>query len=985
MRLSPVFGFNSAFALHFHEDAATTVTLGGFDADGDPLRGFIRQIPGIGDLYQVTGDNRRNGTEIDLPDTEITDPKMRVIYSPVNRAVDYETVVSWDVFDGVEYSDKPGSVTLHVACDYDGDEAPIYVDCNAPGPEHDGRSWRTAYQTVQEAIDDSDSVILPIYIADGVYEECIVMKNGRKLYGGFEGYGGAELSDPEQRMWRMNQTVIDASNIDAPNHVVWMDSLTDTLLDGLIITGGEANNSTSDSVPENRGGGIYMNFCNDSNVIQNCVIRQNKARIEGGNLYCSKSSAVFRDCGILKGETLLRAAGAYLDASEISFLGCRFLENRSYAGTCVYLAAQSDARFENCVMAWNYSFEGMIYVLHASPLFINCTFADSYITSNLSTTTGIVPGIGGKAVLRNCILSGFPRFAIYEIHPHSDPVVENCLFFDNERGDYYDENSTPVPSAEEINLLTNYTGSKNSENIDGDPAFASPYYQDYHITACSEAIDMGSSTEAPLHDRDGYVRPVDIEGVGRDGGPFSFDIGAYELQKGPVLSLTPESLRFSDSPVNQPPVSARSAIISNIGVESLDLNSIYASNSGDFVIYDPSPVQSLDPCTTHTFMVGFNPSSPGRKTGRVMVDSNDPDSDEKFISVSGTGYNTPPVAGKKINPGEIKFSDADDRMTVSQYQDFPTSNITVSFWMKPEASNDAGIFSYAIGNQSKANEFLVYNQNNIRIFTTGASWTTGVSFNDGNWHHLAVTRRASDGETRLYKDGAFVTSSTLKAGYALHQDGYLVLSEDQDFLGGGYDPGQAFIGSLANMRIWNTVRTDEDILNDWKKSLHGMHPGLVGSWRFNNINGSIVYEDSAAGNRGELRNGAECIIPGTAPSGNIIDEFYTVTDEDEPTSLVLHYFDEESDECDLRIRKLPETGTLYQYGSGGRQQGEEITKPGTTVTNPENIVLYVPGNSKDSYTDMFQWDVYDGYADSENRGDYYIQVIVPKRNAWAFY
>jgi hypothetical protein len=55
-------------------------------------------------------------------------------------------------------------------------------------------------------------------------------------------------------------------------------------------------------------------------------------------------------------------------------------------------------------------------------------------------------------------------------------------------------------------------------NFAGDPGFADPARGDYHLSACSAAVDAGSPEHAPAFDLDAVPRPT---GAG-------FDIGAYE-------------------------------------------------------------------------------------------------------------------------------------------------------------------------------------------------------------------------------------------------------------------------------------------------------------------------------------------------------------------------------------------------------------------------------------------------------------------------
>ena len=70
------------------------------------------------------------------------------------------------------------------------------------------------------------------------------------------------------------------------------------------------------------------------------------------------------------------------------------------------------------------------------------------------------------------------------------------------------------------NNAANYCeqASAGAGDISADPLFACPGAGDYHLLPSSPAIDIGTSTQAPDHDKDGFARPY---GVG-------FDLGAYE-------------------------------------------------------------------------------------------------------------------------------------------------------------------------------------------------------------------------------------------------------------------------------------------------------------------------------------------------------------------------------------------------------------------------------------------------------------------------
>ena len=51
----------------------------------------------------------------------------------------------------------------------------------------------------------------------------------------------------------------------------------------------------------------------------------------------------------------------------------------------------------------------------------------------------------------------------------------------------------------------------------------------------------------------------------------------------------------------------------------------------------------------------------------------------------------------------------------------------------------------------------------------------------------------------------------IRRGHTIRDAGSLVLGQEQDSVGGGFDTDQSFQGMLSNVNIWNKVLTDEQI------------------------------------------------------------------------------------------------------------------------------------------------------------------------------
>jgi pentaxin family protein len=179
---------------------------------------------------------------------------------------------------------------------------------------------------------------------------------------------------------------------------------------------------------------------------------------------------------------------------------------------------------------------------------------------------------------------------------------------------------------------------------------------------------------------------------------------------------------------------------------------------------------------------------------------------------------------------------------------WPTTSLTVEYWGRLDTglstSETNNGFSYA--RSAQANEIL------CNVDTSGGNWRQGLFINgtavldvdnypnDHAWHHLAWTWRSSDGAWVMYLDGVQVASgSGLQTGYSIAAGGAVVLGQDQDSLGGGFDATQAWKGELDEVRVYSRVLSGTEIAEHFAGTFSD-ETGLVGYWTFNYPTGNLL-------------------------------------------------------------------------------------------------------------------------------------------------
>ncbi|NER39089.1 MAG: hypothetical protein F6J93_34910 [Oscillatoria sp. SIO1A7] len=198
----------------------------------------------------------------------------------------------------------------------------------------------------------------------------------------------------------------------------------------------------------------------------------------------------------------------------------------------------------------------------------------------------------------------------------------------------------------------------------------------------------------------------------------------------------------------------------------------------------------------------------------------------------------------------LTFNGSSDYISVTDGSSWDITNYTVEVWIKPNGEPNetwAGIVDSNFNillrkNGTIHHRFNINNNNDARIPRTPEN-----SIEWDKWSHVAITNNGENAKTYI--------NGELKAEGAT--GGNIVLDETPLYVARNLDgkSNSYFKGQIADIRVWNQSRSQEDIKNDMSRRLKGDEQGLVGYWLLNEGSGNIAGDRTANENEGTIHGG----------------------------------------------------------------------------------------------------------------------------------
>ena len=137
--------------------------------------------------------------------------------------------------------------------------------------------------------------------------------------------------------------------------------------------------------------------------------------------------------------------------------------------------------------------------------------------------------------------------------------------------------------------------------------------------------------------------------------------------------------------------------------------------------------------------------------------------------------------------------------------------------------------------------------------------TDNIVITTGSWQHVAGVLDFVNKAIYLYVDGTLVKSKT--TGVNFSRTTFLPSTGGNQYIGSSASgsSSQFFHGIIDDMRLWSFPRTETQI-NAYKDTEVSAQTGLLAYWKFNEISGVRIAQDSSGNNyAGELKNEADFV------------------------------------------------------------------------------------------------------------------------------
>uniref|UniRef100_A0A8V1A9Y1 C-reactive protein n=1 Tax=Gallus gallus TaxID=9031 RepID=A0A8V1A9Y1_CHICK len=158
----------------------------------------------------------------------------------------------------------------------------------------------------------------------------------------------------------------------------------------------------------------------------------------------------------------------------------------------------------------------------------------------------------------------------------------------------------------------------------------------------------------------------------------------------------------------------------------------------------------------------------------------------------------------------------------------PLLNFTVCLRSYTDLTRPHSLFSYATKEQDNEILLLKFKPTEYHFYVGGKYVAFHIPENYMDPEHVCVTWESPSGIVRFWLNGRPWPRKGLQKGYVVGNEAVVVLGQEQDAYGGGFDVLQSFTGEMSDVYMWDFGLSDSEV-----KMLHYSEPEVapIFGWR----------------------------------------------------------------------------------------------------------------------------------------------------------
>ncbi|XP_069557521.1 neuronal pentraxin receptor a isoform X1 [Brachyistius frenatus] len=159
---------------------------------------------------------------------------------------------------------------------------------------------------------------------------------------------------------------------------------------------------------------------------------------------------------------------------------------------------------------------------------------------------------------------------------------------------------------------------------------------------------------------------------------------------------------------------------------------------------------------------------------------------------------------------------------------------TACMWLRPAEGGIGTPLSYAVPEQPNEVVLLQGLHTPTELLINDKVAQLPLNLSRGSWQHICVSWTQKGGAWQAYQGGKLRGEGHgLAAGHHIRPGGMVVLGQEQDSLGGGFDSSQAFVGELSQVGLWDRVLSSSQVAS--LARCGKVNQGSVAPWTENGV------------------------------------------------------------------------------------------------------------------------------------------------------